>query len=214
MWSYYLDLPTIWLHADKEILDKELLIVLSYFQPFQVSKDWWISNWLILFGSNNMMKRIYGDGCMMHWMCSWPWASFWRTKRTSNGRVFLLPALMMFKNWRWTSPFFWHGFNFVLNLWAERTWTWKTMDNDCQVFTPSNTRWCFMYFCNFSLQAEGMRVRGRIERKAAYLHELQAQVPTCFVMTKFEELSIAWSLWSVSTEQPPSLLWVLWFVEV
>jgi hypothetical protein len=33
-------------------------------------------------------------------------------------------------------------------------------------------------------------------------------------MTKFEELSIAWSLWSVSTEQPPSLLWVLWFVEV
>jgi hypothetical protein len=43
--------------------------------------------------------------------------------------------LMMFKNWRWTSPFFWHGFNFVLNLWAERTWTWKTMDNDCQVFT-------------------------------------------------------------------------------
>jgi hypothetical protein len=48
-----------------------------------------------------------------------------------------------------------------------------------------------MYFCNFSLQAEGMRVRGRIERKAAYLHELQAQVPTCFVMTKFDELSMA-----------------------
>jgi transcription factor Dp-1 len=41
------------------------------------------------------------------------------------------------------------------------------------------------------LKAEGMRVRGRIERKAAYLHELQAQVPTCFVMTKFDELSMA-----------------------
>lgn len=27
------------------------------------------------------------------------------------------------------------------------------------------------------VQAESMRIRGRIERKAAYLHELQSQVP-------------------------------------
>jgi hypothetical protein len=33
-------------------------------------------------------------------------------------------------------------------------------------------------------------------------------------MTKFDELSMAWFLWSVSTEQLPSLLSVLWFVEI